>query len=117
MSETELMQQEIDRLRTQVKALKSRNQLSQNYYYSDAAQKNWLDITHIPQHGITPEAAQIIIESVNGLDFDYRFNTSSYVNVFLEKEERDIALLGSTSIWQIRRSIPIRTNCTILLSI
>ena len=94
MSETELMQQEIEHLRTQVKALKSRNQLSQNYYFSDAAQKNWLDITHIPQHGITPEAAQIIIESVNGLDFDYRFNTSSYVNVFLEKEERDIALLG-----------------------
>ena len=94
MSEIELMQQEIDRLRTQVKALKSRNQLSQNYYYSDAAQKNWLDVTHIPEYGITPEAAQIIIESVNGLDFDYRFNTSSYVNVFLEKEERDIALLG-----------------------
>ena len=94
MSETELMQQEIERLRTQVKVLKSHNQLSQNYYYSDAAQKNWLDITHIPEYGITPEAAQIIIESVNGLDFDYRFNTSSYVNVFLEKEERDIALLG-----------------------
>ena len=57
MSETELMQQEIERLRTQVKALKSRNLLSQNYYYSDAAQKNWLDVhtysaaRHYPRSG------------------------------------------------------------------
>ena len=93
MSETENLRQEVERLHRQITRLES-NQAFPNFYYSKAAQENWLDLEHIPEQGVSPEAAQIIVENVNGLDFDHRFNTSSYVNVYLEKEERDVALLG-----------------------
>ena len=94
MSETQHLRQEIECLRAQVRQLESFSQSSQNYYYSKTAQENWLDIEHIPEQGLPPEAAQLIVEGVNGLDFDYRFNTASYVNVYLEKEEQEVALLG-----------------------
>ena len=64
------------------------------YYHSDAAQHNWFNLRDIPQEGLDRGVVKLIIKNAHSLDFDHRLNTSSYVNVSLEEEEDEIALMG-----------------------
>lgn len=50
----------------------------------------------IPNHGMNPRHVKETIISLHDLDFAPRLNTSSYVNVVMEPEEAEVALLGAT---------------------
>jgi len=49
---------------------------------------------HIPVHGISADHAKEQLVQITELDNRPRLNTSSYVNVVLEKEEKEVAVLG-----------------------
>lgn len=51
---------------------------------------------HIPQHGSAASHCKEILEQIHQLDNRPRLNTSSYVNVVFEDEEKDIAIQGLT---------------------
>jgi glutamate decarboxylase len=50
----------------------------------------------IPERGIPPRHVAEIIDQLHSCDFNPRLNTSSYVNVVSEPEERQVAMLGAT---------------------
>ena len=90
--ETVRLQQEIDQLRVKLGELMLAG--GTGYYHSDAAQHNWFNLREIPQEGLDRGVVKLIIKNAHSLDFDHRLNTSSYVNVSLEEEEDEIALMG-----------------------
>lgn len=67
------------------------------YYASDDAMKS-RSTTHamaIPEHGFNAAHVKDYILQEQELDFKPRLNTSSYVNVVMEPEERDVAYAGT----------------------
>ena len=48
----------------------------------------------IPQQGLPAKFVSEKIENAHLMDFNPRLNTSSYVNVVSEEEERKVALMG-----------------------
>mmetsp|Transcript_10810 Transcript_10810/g.15931 ORF Transcript_10810/g.15931 Transcript_10810/m.15931 type:complete len:328 (-) Transcript_10810:45-1028(-) len=78
-------------------ALASIQDKSKTYYASSLAVSGpnlYDDDSSIPQNGIGAEHAKEIIVENQQLDFKPRLNTSSYVNVVSEPQEREVALLG-----------------------
>merc|ERR1719396_13407 len=51
----------------------------------------------MPTHGMSARHVKNRIEAMESLDFKPTLNTSTYVTVVLEPEERDVALLGLTT--------------------
>ena len=80
--ETEALQAEIDRLRTQIKEIYQAQ--VETFYFSPAAQNDWSRVDSIPARGSSAATVQHIVENAHALDFDQRLNTSSYVNVSFE---------------------------------
>eukprot|EP01134_Creolimax_fragrantissima_P006228 CFRG6228T1 len=66
----------------------------QTYFASHLAVKARGDCCSIPCRGLPPRYVKEMITNVGNLDFNPRLNTSSYVNVVSEPEEREVALLG-----------------------
>jgi glutamate decarboxylase len=50
----------------------------------------------IPQDGLAASHVAEMITQYHSCDFNPRLNTSSYVNVVSEPEEREVALMGAT---------------------
>eukprot|EP00122_Pirum_gemmata_P002657 Pgem_evm1s2396 len=48
----------------------------------------------MPARGVPPRYVREMVTDVENLNFNPRLNTSSYVNVVSEEEERDVALMG-----------------------
>jgi len=63
-----------------------------NYYSTDGAAMDYR--TEIPAHGMNAYHAKERIVQRHELDARPRLNTSSYVNVVAEPEEKEVALLG-----------------------
>jgi len=73
-----------------------RNQdLGTTYYASHHSQLTRKDIQEIPQQGMPARYVKEVIEQFHLCDFLPRLNTSSYVNVVSEPEEKEVALLGA----------------------
>ena len=90
--EVEALRDEVNRLRAQIQSVYSSE--IKNFHFSSAAQQDWSAIDSIPTQGNSASTVKALIENAHALDFDERLNTSSYVNVSFEPEEKDIALLG-----------------------
>ena len=92
------MTDEITHLRQEVEQLRAKLEQAQasssGYYWSPLVQQDWFNLQHIPDTGLDREAVKLMVENAHALDFDHRLNTSSYVNVALEREEEAIALMG-----------------------
>ena len=92
------MSKEIAQLRQEVAQLRARLAETQGsgsgYYDSPLVQRDWFNLRRMPERGLDRGAVKLMVENAHALDFDHRLNTSSYVNVALEKEEEDIALMG-----------------------
>ena len=91
-SESQQLKQEIANLKTQIAAMQ--NQQNMGYNFSNEAIQNWNSCSEIPEHGHSPKTVKTIIENNHLMDFEQQLNTSSYVNVTLEKEEEEVALMG-----------------------
>jgi len=66
-----------------------------HYYASHYASDETLSGNkRIPDHGRPPRFTWRLIQDVHELDFQEKLNTSSYVNVFFEPEEDEVAKLG-----------------------
>lgn len=76
-------------------ALLESQDLSTTFYASTHCQKSKTQIGDIPQHGMPARYVKEVIEQLHLCDFRPRLNTSSYVNVVSEPEERQVALLGT----------------------
>lgn len=92
------MSDEVAQLRNEVAQLRTQLAESQaaesGYYSSSLVLRDWFNLRRIPEHGLDRGAVKLMVENAHALDFDHRLNTSSYVNVALEQEEEDIALMG-----------------------
>ena len=92
------MADEITQLRQEVEQLRAKLEQAQvsssGYYSSPLVQQDWFNLQRIPETGLDREAVKLMVENAHALDFDHRLNTSSYVNVALEREEEAIALMG-----------------------
>lgn len=69
--------------------------LSTTFYASKHSQLTRNDIHDIPEFGMPAQYVKEVIEQIHLCDFRPRLNTSSYVNVVSEPEEREVALLGA----------------------
>lgn len=93
------MASEIEELKQQIADLQSQIQRTvladeAGYYFSKAALESIASGGVIPENGMPSQSARALIEDNHAVDFDQRLNTSSYVNVELEKDEEAIALMG-----------------------
>lgn len=92
------MSNEIESLREQVEQLRAQLAKAQTgiagYYDSPLVTRNWSNLQRMPELGLDRESVKLMVENAHALDFDHRLNTSSYVNVALEREEEEIALMG-----------------------
>ncbi len=93
------MSKEVEALKEEIRSLKAllsqdREQTGSGYYFSNKALDDFGGLTEIPKHGMDAKTVKTIIENNHALDFDQKLNTSSYVNVSFEDEEKDVALLG-----------------------
>jgi glutamate decarboxylase len=90
------MDKDIKQLQQEVAALKAALEAQKNPL-SDREQLNkTLGNTpnEMPNHGSDAISVKTVIENNCLLDFQPQLNTSSYVNVAFEQEERDVALMG-----------------------
>lgn len=76
-------------------ALLQYQDISTTFYASHHSQRTKKDIKDIPEHGLPARYVKEVIEQLHLCDFRPRLNTSSYVNVVSEPEERDVAILGA----------------------
>ncbi len=91
-NELETLRQEVESLRQQLQHM--RQQAETNYYFSPQAREGFSDGKQIPRDGLPAKTVKTIIENNHVLDFNQKLNTSSYVNVSLEEEEDEVALMG-----------------------
>jgi len=83
----------IERLKREVLRLRD----SQSNYYATnlTCNKNFVDgHGHIPEHGTGAAQCKEQLVQIHELDNRPRLNTSSYVNVVFEEEEKDVAIQG-----------------------
>ena len=74
----------------------AREEASSTTFYASPYSRVRTDQLHdIPTHGMSARFAKQVIEDLHLCDFRPRLNTSSYVNVVLEEEEKEVALLGN----------------------
>ena len=76
---------------------------SSSHYYSTAlsCNKSFIDgYGHIPVHGSDPVHCKEKLVQIHELDNRPRLNTSSYVNVVFEKEEKASANMDITFSWK-----------------
>ena len=90
-AEVTALKSEIEELRAKVAQLEASGS---GYYNSALSQRDWFNLRRIPEEGLDRGAVKLMIENAHTLDFDHRLNTSSYVNVSLEPEEEQIAVMG-----------------------
>jgi glutamate decarboxylase len=91
MGEIEKLKHKLAELQNKLE--KAEKVLEDNYYLSDAAVYNRYMFT-LPENGMPAKSVKTQIENNHELDFNFKLNTSSYVNVSFEKEENEIALMG-----------------------
>jgi len=65
------------------------------YYASDLSTRSNQQYLEIPAKGLPAKFVAELIENVHLNDFNPRLNTSSYVNVVSEEEERRVAAIGA----------------------
>jgi hypothetical protein len=76
-----------------------RNQdLNTTYYASKHSQLTKNVVREIPEYGAPARFVKERIEQLHLCDFRPRLNTSSYVNVVSEPEEREVAMLGAGTL-------------------
>mmetsp|Transcript_6299 Transcript_6299/g.13616 ORF Transcript_6299/g.13616 Transcript_6299/m.13616 type:complete len:478 (-) Transcript_6299:553-1986(-) len=93
LEETRILRDTVAELSKQVGYDKN---LSTTYYASSlAAEPGSLLEEGIPHRGLPAKFVSGYIEDVHLSDFNPRLNTSSYVNVVSEEEERKVAMLGA----------------------
>lgn len=76
-------------------ALIRSHDLNTTFYASKHAQITRKNFTDIPDEGMPARYVKEMIEQLHLCDFRPRLNTSSYVNVVSEPEEKEVALLGA----------------------
>jgi hypothetical protein len=98
--ETTSLREETSALRETVTLLQQAlaKQESQNttYLASSHASLGKNDVDFLPEHGMPARFVKQLIASKHLCDFNPQLNTSSYVNVIQEPEERDVATLGAS---------------------
>lgn len=92
----------IESLRAEVKDLKAQlsselRDMNTTYFSSSHALIPQEEHIQMPTHGMSARHVKERIVAMEQLDFKPGLNTSSYVNVVTEPEERDVALLGLTT--------------------
>ena len=85
------LQRQVEQLRAELDSLHASGT---GYYNSALAQRDWFNLRRVPEQGLDRSAVRLMIENAHTLDFDHRLNTSSYVNVSLEPDEEQIAMMG-----------------------
>ena len=93
------MADEIETLRAEIADLKEKlrrtvREDGAGYYFSKAALESIASTGKIPEDGMPSYSARSLIEDNHAVDFDQRLNTSSYVNVDFESDEKAVALMG-----------------------
>ena len=91
-SQIEQLKQQVARLRAELH--EARQNDASAYYFSDQARQEFTKTSQLPITGLPAKTVKTIIENNHLLDFNQKLNTSSYVNVSLEPEEEEIALMG-----------------------
>ena len=86
------LQEEIRDLRRQFDQLRTRD--AHGYLLSDTAREDWFHRRRVPDQGLPAETVRLMVQNAHSLDFDQRLNTSSYVNVAVDKDEAAIVLMG-----------------------
>jgi glutamate decarboxylase len=90
------MTKDTQHLQEDIKLIKNKLDSQQDYMASKVTLSNWI-VDHpneIPLHGSSAVSVRNVIEHNHSLDFQPQLNTSSYVNVSFEPEEKEIALMG-----------------------
>jgi len=92
LDEFQATQRKLDELQTQMDELRGHRY---HYYASHYASDETLSGNkRMPARGRPPRFTWRLIQDVHELDFQEKLNTSSYVNVFFEPEEEEVAKLG-----------------------
>ena len=86
------LEREVEQLKAQLERVQPAG--SSGYYQSSLAQRDWFNLSRMPEQGLDREAVRLMVENAHTLDFDHRLNTSSYVHVSLDPEEKALALMG-----------------------
>ncbi len=74
------------------------------------------DIHDIPEYGMPARYVKEVIEQIHLCDFRPRLNTSSYVNVVSEPEEKQVAILGAeVNLADVSTCIQVCMCCLVLL--
>ena len=92
LAETRALKETVAQLKRQVEHDRD---ASLTYYASHAASENNWAHQGIPQKGLPAKFVSNLIQDVHLGDFNPRLNTSSYVNVVSEEEERRVATMGA----------------------
>jgi len=91
---------EIAELKTTVatlqRALKNTISYETTLYASSLSHEHPMQRQSMPKHGMNPRHIKELLEGIHDLDNQPRLNTSSYVNIVYEPEERAIAMMGAT---------------------
>lgn len=92
------LQKELAETRSLVKKLTDRIARNENYdtiYAASCFASHSHDFNKIPEKGMPAKHVATVIEDVHLCDFNPLLNTSSYVNVTSEAEERKVAAMGA----------------------
>lgn len=81
-------------------ALIRHQDLNTTYYASKHSQLTKSSVRDIPEYGAPASFVKERIEQLHLCDFRPRLNTSSYVNVVSEPEERAVAMLGAGTLYR-----------------
>ena len=88
------MEVTIKTLQEEIRQLKLKLNDSINIFDNDLESLSQEKENHIPENSNDAKTIKKLIQDETLLDFQPQLNTSSYVNVMLEKEEEDVALMG-----------------------
>lgn len=88
------LEEENAQLKKKLRAVSILSEKSSHYYASIDAVEDETDCTRIPEYGNAPTHCSQMISDNHALDSRERLNTSSYVNVYFEEEEMNVAKMG-----------------------
>ena len=88
------MDEIINDLKNEISKLKGQLNNYSNFFDDQFKISSGIDWEKIPNNGNNPKIIKKLIKDETLLDFQPQLNTSSYVNVMLEQEEEEIAMMG-----------------------
>ena len=114
-----LLKAEAESLKESVSILQGaliRSQDSSTTFYASTLSQLTNHVHDIPEYGMPARYVKEVIEQIHLCDFRPRLNTSSYVNVVSDPEEKQVAILGAeVNLADVSTCIQVCMCCLVLL--